>query len=148
MLLAFCWFKQAVALVSFPRVALGTFVSSRTWVSTRCFGPVSENHVVGSGFSDGSRLETRDISGSCWLAAPGKLSSAALLCSPLQLSSLLRDVTALHGLGLLQMVGFKASVQRTGTRWRAQLQNQEALVSRGSRESRDSRARAAYSALF
>ncbi len=69
--------------------------------------------------------------------------------SPLQsLSSLLRDVTALHGLGLLQMVGFKASVQRTGARWRAQLQNQEALVSRGSRESRDSRARAAHSALF
>ncbi len=38
MILAFCWFKQAVALVSFPRVALGTFVSSRTWVSTRCSG--------------------------------------------------------------------------------------------------------------
>ncbi len=38
MILAFCWFKQAVALVSFPRVALGTFVSSRTWVSTRALG--------------------------------------------------------------------------------------------------------------
>ncbi len=32
------------------------------------------------------------------------------------------------------MVGFKASVQRTGARWRAQLRKQEALVSRGSRE--------------
>ncbi len=69
--------------------------------------------------------------------------------SPLQsLSSLLRDVTLWHGLGLLQMVGFKASVQRTGARWRAQLRKQEALVSRGSRESRDSRERAAHSALF
>ncbi len=42
MILAFCWFKQAVALSclarGFPRVALGTFVSSRTWVSTRCSG--------------------------------------------------------------------------------------------------------------
>ncbi len=27
--------------------------------------------MVGSGFSDGSRLETRDISGSCWLTSPG-----------------------------------------------------------------------------
>ncbi len=78
MILAFCWFKQAVALVSFPRVALGKLCSSRTWVSTRYFCPVSENHVVGSGFSDGSRLETLDISGSCWLAAPGKLSSAVV----------------------------------------------------------------------
>ncbi len=42
------------------------------------------------------------------------------------------------------MVGFEASVQRTGARWRAQLRKQEALVSRGSRESRDSRARAAH----
>ncbi len=40
------------------------------------------------------------------------------------------------------MVGFKASIQRTGARWRAQLRKQEALVSRGSRESRDSRERA------
>ncbi len=48
---------------------------------------VSENHVVGSGFSDGSRLETRDISGSCWLTSWES--------SPLQsLSSLLCDVTA------------------------------------------------------
>ncbi len=69
--------------------------------------------------------------------------------SPLQsLSSLLRDVTLWHGLGLLQMVGFKVSVQRTGAHWRAQLRKQEALVSRGSRESRDSRERAAHSALF
>ncbi len=28
------------------------------------------------------------------------------------------------------MVGFKASVQRTGARWRAQLRKQEELVSR------------------
>ncbi len=40
------------------------------------------------------------------------------------------------------MVGFKASVQRTGARWRARLRKQESLVSRGSRESRDSRERA------
>ncbi len=58
--------------------------------------------------------------------------------SPLQsLNSLLRDVALWHGLGLLQMVGFKASVQRTGARWRAQLRKQEALVLRGSRDSRE-----------
>ncbi len=39
---------------------------------------VSENHVVGSGFSDGSHLETRDISGSCCVTSPGKLSSAVV----------------------------------------------------------------------
>ncbi len=80
MLLAFCWFKQAVALVSHVgfHVALGNLCSSRTWVSTR--GSVM------------LRL---------W-----------------------------HGLGLLQMVGFKASVQRTGARWRAQLRKQEESVSR------------------
>ncbi len=33
------------------------------------------------------------------------------------------------------MVGFKASVQRTGARWRAQLQKQEELVSREVQES-------------
>ncbi len=46
---------------------------------------------------------------------------------PLQsLNSLHRDVPLWPGLGLLQMVGFKASVQRTGARWRAQLRKQEA----------------------
>ncbi len=77
-LLAFCWFKQAVAWFRFHALLWENSASSRTWVSTRCFGPVSENHVVGSGFSDGPRLETRDISGSFWLAAPGKLSSAVV----------------------------------------------------------------------
>ncbi len=49
---------------------------------------VSENHVVSSGFSDGSCLETRDISGNCWLVSQES--------SPLQsLSSLFCDVTAL-----------------------------------------------------
>ncbi len=42
MILAFCWFKQAVALVSFPRVALGTFVSSRT-----CSGKTLLRDVTG-----------------------------------------------------------------------------------------------------
>ncbi len=32
---------------------------------------VSETTWVGSGFSDGSRLETRDISGSCCVTSPG-----------------------------------------------------------------------------
>ncbi len=46
LLLAFCWFKQAVALVS-RVVALGTFVSSRTWVSTRCSGETLLRDVTG-----------------------------------------------------------------------------------------------------
>ncbi len=51
-LLAFCWFKQAGCLVSFPRefnVLIRFFVSGVTW-SVR----------VSSG---GSRLETRGIAG-------------------------------------------------------------------------------------
>ncbi len=89
-------------------------------------------------FVTGVTWSVRASSGKlCCVTSPGKLSSALQ-----SLSSLLRDVTLWHGLGLLQMVGFKASVQRTGARWRAQLRKQEALVSRGSRESRDSRERA------
>ncbi len=86
-------------------------------------------------FVSGVTWSVRASSGKlCCVTSPGKLSSALQ-----SLNSLLRDVTLWHGLGLLQMVGFKASVQRTGARWRAQLRKQDALVSRGSRESRDSR---------
>ncbi len=51
---------------------------------------VSETTWVGSRFSGGSRLETRDISGSCCVTSRGKLfshlqSSSSLFC----------DVTAL-----------------------------------------------------
>ncbi len=51
---------------------------------------VSETTGVGSGFSDGSHLETRDISGSCCVTSRGKLfshlrSSSSWFC----------DVTAL-----------------------------------------------------
>ncbi len=51
LLLAFCWFKQAVVRFrfprGFPRVALGTFVSFRTWVSTRCSGKTLLRDVTG-----------------------------------------------------------------------------------------------------
>ncbi len=40
--------------------------------STCCFGPLLRKTTwVGSGFSDGSHLETRDISGSCCVTSPG-----------------------------------------------------------------------------
>ncbi len=134
-LLAFCWFKQAVAEFlfhallweplsrlarGFPRVASVLFRKT-TWLVR--FSPIALvwKHVI-------------------YLEVAGWRHRGSF---PLQsLNSLLRDVTLWHGLGLLQMVGFKASVQRTGARWRAQLRKQESLVSRGSRESRDSRERA------
>ncbi len=78
--------------------------------STCCFGPLFRKTTwVGSGFSDGSRLETRDISGSCCVTSPG--SRVGITAVDAAGSAMLR---LWHGLGLLQMVGFKASVQRTG----------------------------------
>ncbi len=77
--------------------------------STCCFGPLFRKTTwVGSGFSDGSRLETRDISGSCCVTSPGSRVGITVDTAG---SAMLR---LWHGLGLLQMVGFKASVQRTG----------------------------------
>ncbi len=94
----------------FPRefdVLIRFFVSGVTW-SVR----------VSSG---GSRLETRGIAGTAaW--RHGKAPSHLQV-----LNSLLRDVTLWPGLGLLQMVGFKASVQLTGARWRAQFRGLHGL---------------------
>ncbi len=78
--------------------------------STCCLGPLFRKTTwVGSGFSDGSRLETRDISGSCCVTSLG--SRVGITAVDAAGSAMLR---LWHGLGLLQMVGFKASVQRTG----------------------------------
>ncbi len=74
---------------------LRSFVSEATW--------------VGSCLSGGSRLETRDISGNCCVTSPGSQcwNHGAVCCW-------FHDVTALARSWTLQMVGFKARVQRTG----------------------------------
>ncbi len=90
---------------------------------------VSETTWVGSGFSDGSRLETRDISGSCWEPCWNHGVDAAG-------SAMLR---LWHGLGLLQMVGFKARVQRTG--FQVNLARVGGRIARAGREFRSTRER-------
>ncbi len=103
-LLAFCWFKQAVAWFRF-RALLWEPLSrlARGW-----FGFLRWPSFGNTWYRWNCRVTSRES-------------------FPLQsLNSLLRDVTLWHGLGLLQMVGFKASVQRTGARWRAQLRKREA----------------------
>ncbi len=128
-LLAFCWFKQAGPLVLFSRVS-----------STCCFGPLFRKTTWLVRVPPMALVWKHVI----YLEVAGWRHRGSF---PLQsLNSLLRDVTLWHGLGLLQMVGFKASVQRTGARWRAQLRKQEVLVLRGSRDSRE-RERA-HSVLF
>ncbi len=110
-LLAFCWFKQAGPLVLFSRMS-----------STCCFGPLFRKTTWLVRVPPMALVWKHVI----YLEVAGWRHRGSF---PLQsLNSLLRDVTLWHGLGLLQMVGFKASVQRTGARWRAQLRKQEALV--------------------
>ncbi len=97
--------------------------------STCCFGPLFRKTTwVGSGFSDGSRLETRDTSGSCCVTSPG--SRVGITAVDAAGSAMLR---LWHGLGPLQMVGFKASVQRTG--FQVNLARVGGRVARARRES-------------
>ncbi len=135
MILAFCWFRFARG---FPRVALGTFVSFRTWVSTRCSGNLCLVSHVGfhallwensaAWHHRGAVLQSRRLfdARSAWRWKRRYAAGSATL-------------RHLHSLWFTRVLfvsaGLKARVQRAVLpALESELREQEELVSRGSRE--------------
>ncbi len=118
---ALLWEPLSCFARGFPRVALGTFVLFRMWVSTRCSGNLClVSHVDFhallwkplSCFARGfPRVALGTSAGSCRCCVTSPGSRVGITAVDAAGSAMLR---LWHGLGLLQMVGFKASVQQTG----------------------------------